>query len=432
MADTRSLLRRISWTWKRDFVAVVLVLTVLVGLWLHAFFPSAKHIDFCGQRITFAKNCQRYLRIVGEKHYGGSKCVIIVDEPHYDLGGQWNLYKGLQVFFADNPHLLEDCVFLAEGVEKGEELSVEPLVAIAPDPPDKTVGAVLGSYLIPGYVAFEWEVQSGVAIVGIETHSLYESSANLWMDEGDLEVWLLTVNARNRHMAEALKSFAESNKTAFIFLGGRHLAGLNQRTYESAMRKFSSVGSSEVAEQLKASENRGVIDYLRQWKIDYLYLAPLSGAPSGDDSASKKYRALFKAQRSGTYDVYIDTVVRELIADRPMSQDAAGVTVCPSPQAAAQFLVVYNAAVEGKGDNKGQEEGKKKPKDGKSFWNKLKNWGRGIKTNGESGKKRRYYQWDRTHGDLEGYDRYGRHIGSYNPETGVQTKPPVKGRVIDI
>lgn len=44
-----------------------------------------------------------------------------------------------------------------------------------------------------------------------------------------------------------------------------------------------------------------------------------------------------------------------------------------------------------------------------------------IKTNGLSGSKRRFYQWDNTHGDIEVYDRRGRHLGSMDAESGAMT-----------
>jgi hypothetical protein len=66
------------------------------------------------------------------------------------------------------------------------------------------------------------------------------------------------------------------------------------------------------------------------------------------------------------------------------------------------------------------------------FWDGLQPWRGGTRTNGKSGKKRRYYEWDYTHGDIEEYDSNGRHCGSLDGETGEPTKPPVPGRDIDI
>ena len=68
----------------------------------------------------------------------------------------------------------------------------------------------------------------------------------------------------------------------------------------------------------------------------------------------------------------------------------------------------------------------------KDFWNNLDRCkGGGTRTNGESGKKRRFYEWDHTHGDVEVYDGRGKHLGSADPQTGEMTKPPVPGREID-
>jgi hypothetical protein len=44
----------------------------------------------------------------------------------------------------------------------------------------------------------------------------------------------------------------------------------------------------------------------------------------------------------------------------------------------------------------------------------------------------RYFEWDGLHGELEVYNRRGRHIGAFDPVTGVQLKPPRKGRRIDV
>ena len=65
-------------------------------------------------------------------------------------------------------------------------------------------------------------------------------------------------------------------------------------------------------------------------------------------------------------------------------------------------------------------------------WKKLKPWRGKTKTNGTSGKNMRYYEWDHTHGDIEVYDRRGRHLGTMDPETGQMTKPAVPGRKIDL
>ena len=69
--------------------------------------------------------------------------------------------------------------------------------------------------------------------------------------------------------------------------------------------------------------------------------------------------------------------------------------------------------------------------DGGPFWDSLKPYRQGIRTNALPGKKERFYEKDRTHGDLEVYDSKGRHVGSADPDTGEMTKPGVPGRRSD-
>ena len=38
------------------------------------------------------------------------------------------------------------------------------------------------------------------------------------------------------------------------------------------------------------------------------------------------------------------------------------------------------------------------------------------------------YEWDYQHGTVEKYDKRGRHLGEYDPNTGTQTKPPDASR----
>ncbi|MOA42620.1 Cytotoxic [compost metagenome] len=42
-----------------------------------------------------------------------------------------------------------------------------------------------------------------------------------------------------------------------------------------------------------------------------------------------------------------------------------------------------------------------------------------------------YYTWDSLHGELEVFNKNGRHLGAACPQTGVLIKPPVKGRRIN-
>ncbi|MCE0461350.1 colicin E3/pyocin S6 family cytotoxin [Pseudomonas uvaldensis] len=46
-------------------------------------------------------------------------------------------------------------------------------------------------------------------------------------------------------------------------------------------------------------------------------------------------------------------------------------------------------------------------------------------------KKGRIYEWDSQHGAVEIYDRQGKHLGEFDAETGMQTKPAKPGRKIE-
>jgi len=45
---------------------------------------------------------------------------------------------------------------------------------------------------------------------------------------------------------------------------------------------------------------------------------------------------------------------------------------------------------------------------------------------------RRYYTWDSLHGEVEVFNVRGKHLGVLDPHTGLTTKPPVRGRKIDV
>ena len=44
--------------------------------------------------------------------------------------------------------------------------------------------------------------------------------------------------------------------------------------------------------------------------------------------------------------------------------------------------------------------------------------------------EKRYYTWDSLHGELEVFNKNGRHLGAACPISGIMMKPAVKGRKI--
>lgn len=44
----------------------------------------------------------------------------------------------------------------------------------------------------------------------------------------------------------------------------------------------------------------------------------------------------------------------------------------------------------------------------------------------------KYYQWDELHGEIEVYNKRGRHLGALDPQDGHQIKEAERGRKIDV
>jgi hypothetical protein len=66
------------------------------------------------------------------------------------------------------------------------------------------------------------------------------------------------------------------------------------------------------------------------------------------------------------------------------------------------------------------------------IWKELKNYKNGIKTNGETGSKARFYEWDFLHNnEIEVYGPGGRErLGAMCPKTGRMIQEPHPGRNI--
>lgn len=44
----------------------------------------------------------------------------------------------------------------------------------------------------------------------------------------------------------------------------------------------------------------------------------------------------------------------------------------------------------------------------------------------------RYFTWDCLHGEIESFNRRGKHLGALNAVTGDLVKPAVQGRTLDV
>ena len=103
----------------------------------------------------------------------------------------------------------------------------------------------------------------------------------------------------------------------------------------------------------------------------------------------------------------VDTVTGEPV-DRKMEVIGVALSIIPGGKALVKCEKMEKAA--------------------SKIWKELKAFKKSTKTNGLTGKKTRYYQWDHTHGDIEVYDSNEKHLGTMDPQTGEMIKPPVSGR----
>jgi hypothetical protein len=350
--------------------------------------PRARRIQIGRADYILSREAQKYLRVLEASDYEKTNSVIIIEEPHYSAEGQLSLYRGLEAFFRDNPTLLDETAFLAEGLPAGQPLSVEPLVDVAPDPSDALIHDVLSTFLIPGYIAYEWKHQRDIPIVGVEDANLYYPCAKLWLalqgseyDEQATARWHRTVVARNGSIANAIIETARAYENPVLFVGGLHLKPLDS----AAFRQGQDVGlrgalSTEEAGRLDSTANLGIRDYLERAGVGYTFLVarPIRAeTPVQVQANTEAYAELFRAQASGDYGRYIGWLVSRRDADQ-------GVTVTPSPGAAAQYVAaVGEGQTDGQSDqgteesegekneddesDKGGEsdEGTKNPKDGR-------------------------------------------------------------------
>ncbi len=97
------------------------------------------------------------------------------------------------------------------------------------------------------------------------------------------------------------------------------------------------------------------------------------------------------------------------------------------PRASTVGATVLMAKKSGDSDNHEQRQRMQNPqKSASPIWRQLKHHNDITKTNGETGSKREYYQWDIQHNDIEVYDSRGNHKGSMDPITGEIYKRPSK------
>lgn len=294
-------------------------------------------IEIGNSFYLLSSKVQKNLEVDSFSDYPKSKSVLIIQEAHSCLEGQFNLYKGLEVLFRDNPQLLPKTVFLAEGFPANQPLSVRPLIEVEPNPDDELIWEVLSTFLITGYMAYEWKYQLRIPIIGIEDPILYRISSKLMAtleDDRAAALWPISMVARNKSIAITLLEQTKRYENPVLFVGGGHLEklpGIKPVSLEAAnLRGFL---TPEEMQRLKDWQDLGVRDYLAKEKIGYIFLLPRYYLEK--ESNKDTYRSLFRAQQDGSYDEYLA---------RQISERISSTTTRPSPEAAAKFLKSYLAA----------------------------------------------------------------------------------------
>ncbi|WP_078380036.1 SAR2788 family putative toxin [Sutcliffiella halmapala] len=137
------------------------------------------------------------------------------------------------------------------------------------------------------------------------------------------------------------------------------------------------------------------------------------------ESNDDKFVALFHDRETGKDYVYDTT---EITA-----------SVLPAVPIVVAFLARWGVqkAVQHFGKTTLRAIAKNMTKADSPVWKRFSTFRGKTKTSG-SGKKKRYYEWDNTHNDIEVYDHNGKHLGSMDPLTGEMYKGAVKGRKIKL
>ena len=354
--NNTSPLKKSFWP-KAILISLALIIVfVEVLVWI----PRDEYIQIGNSEYIFSKEAQQYLTIVERSDYESTGSVIIIEEPHYDIEAQKNLYQGLNIFFKDNPELTYDTVFLAEGFPSGQRISVQPLINAEPAPDAQMIEQVLDSYLITGYIAYEWKYQNGLPIMGIENEKLYEISARLWLSAQNkdelADAWAYTVTARNENISNLLIEIAGIYQNPMLFVGGRHIHQETEYDFEQARAKLLDSGllTEDEMKYVEEYQNLGIYDYLKEAKLGYTYVQAKSNSitPEMENKNYETYLKLFEAQQNSDYSNYLQWFV---------SQNS-GVTVRPSVEVASELvrLLSGDATANNNGDEENNEEDENK------------------------------------------------------------------------
>lgn len=295
--------------------------------------PNAE-IEIGNTLYRLSEETQKHIEFQFTTTYEKEKSVLVIQEPHDSLEGQFNLFRGLESLFRDNPQLIERTIFLAEGNEANTPISVQSLIQEEPNPSDDLIRQVLGSFLITGYMAYEWKYQHGIPIIGTENKSLYARSREYYLQsfgennkelfyEGPLSdtsnmkiripyeiAWRYTAVARNLSMARTVIKKAEEYDNPILFVGGLHLGPQQKDEFllcrlmalRGPVGPFWFNGVFSFFDLLEV-KNFGIYHYLAATKIGFTVLDPVGIYDNNHDDPT--YMQLFRSQRGKLFEKYL-------------------------------------------------------------------------------------------------------------------------------
>jgi hypothetical protein len=298
---------------------------------------SGNTLEIGREKFNFTQETQQFLVRDYSSKYPKDTSVIIINEPHASSEGHYNLYKGLQSFFASNPGLTKQTIFLSEGTPANQPISVQELVNEEPHPSDKIINQVLQSLMITGYMAYEWKSQQKIPILGTEDSDLYELSrrfASLCREnpnavfqhrkttdgeEYDIPLtlaWGFAIAARNKRIAQTLIEYVGKYKNPVLFVATDHVRDRRskfERDWDKIINRnlvdaqymgvmgalrfpWSNAGEDWFLYQYvkKDTETFDISHYLEEAKIGYTFLYS-KGEETSEDR--ENYKRIFRAQR---------------------------------------------------------------------------------------------------------------------------------------
>ena len=290
--------------------------------------------------------------------YPAKRYAIIIGEAHDNLEQQFGILQGLEGLFQDNPWLKDPngTAFLTEAWPAEKPLSIAPLVEYESKPNDDTIYRGLASWLITGYIAFEWKHQLGIPFIGHEDPEFYRLSNYLhWSIPKGIHAGKQLEKAKKLNGNFVLGRNAASGKTLvnslkkylcpILFIGYGHVGpyrddaewvARSENPPEDAkpyfkIEELDGIVPPTQLRRLSQTSPQSVASYLKQEKIGFIFLMPRLDTSRDRKQASKQseeYLLLRQAQHEGKTDHFIQT----------LSSAGSMCTVAPSPKDAVKLL----------------------------------------------------------------------------------------------